>query len=362
MGFQAVTAAGPLIVEDRAEPPYPTDGERTVFVHGLWNETDAQVEQGVNSNPLMWPGETNGIMINGKTISDFGVVDDATVGLAVIEVDPASTYRFRFIGGTALSYTALAFEEHADLGVIEADGHYTQPAPAPEGIVQIGGGQRFSALLETKSCSELRALGKLDFYIQTETRERTYPVTNYAILRYADTCGGDASAAASFADPLPTDAYPAQKPLDMPPTINGYLDYALRPLASGADSGSGGFPAAAEVTRRVVLNAQVFEDGYYMWRDSNVSWGDSAAGAGASHHTVPYAPYLVGLYLNETGYLPDYDAAVANGGIDPRTQTFPARIGEVLEVVIQNLGADSRTGAAAGLVDVHPFHAHGGHI
>ncbi|KAK7743086.1 hypothetical protein SLS62_010719 [Diatrype stigma] len=365
VGFQAVTAAGPLIVEDRAAPPYQTDGERTVFVHGLWNETDAQVEQGVNDNPLAWPGETNGILINGKTISDSGVVDDATAGLAVIEVDPASTYRLRFVGSTALSYTALAFEAHgADvLRVVEADGHYTQPAPAPEGIIQIGGGQRFSALLDTKSCDELRDLGRLDFYIQTETRERTYSVTNYAILRYsADACGSGNSTSTDFADPLPTDAYPAQKPIDMPPTINGYLDYALRPLEGAEAEAGSGFPSAAEVTRRVVLNAQVFEDGYYMWRDSNVSWGDSAAGAGASHHTVPYAPYLVGLYRNDTAYLPDYDAAVANGGVDPRTQTFPARIGEVLEVVIQNLGADSRTGAAAGLVDVHPFHAHGGHI
>lgn len=345
-----------MIIEDKGEPPYPTDGERTIFVHGLWNETDAQVEQGVNSNPLAWPGETNGIMINGKTISDFGIVNDSTAGLAVIEVDPGKTYRLRFIGSMALSYTALAFESHDELQVIEADGSYTKPAPTE--IIQIGGGQRFSTLLQTKSCEELRDLGKLDFYIQTETRERDYTVTNYAILRYTNTCGsGDSSSSSStsFADPLPTDSYPTQKPIDIPPTINGFLDYQLQPLAPND------FPSASEVTRRVVLNAQVFEDGYYMWRDSNVSWGEGPLG-GAAPHTVPETPYLVGLYLNQTEYLPDYDAAVANGGVDPRTQTFPARIGEVLEIVIQNLGAESRTGLAAGMIDVHPFHAHGGHV
>lgn len=353
MGFQAVSAAGSLIVEDAAEPPYETDGERTVFLHGLWNRTDTEIEEMVNANPLNWPGETQGIMINGMTISNYGVVDPASAGLAVIPVEPNSTYRMRFIGGTALSYTAVGFEDHDELQVIEADGSYTRPAPTH--IMQVGGGQRFSALLQTKTCEELEDLGRLDFYIQTETRERTTVVTNYAILSYSDACGaegygGGGNSTASRR--LPTDSYPAERPVDLPPTINGFLDYELRPLQAND------FPSAAEVTRRVVVNVQAFEDGYVAWQDSNVSWSDLPLG----EHVVPEAPYLVALYLNETQYLPDWDAAVANGGVDPRFKTFPARIGEVLEIVFQNYGADSRTGAQDGLIDAHPFHVHGGHV
>jgi L-ascorbate oxidase len=47
--------------------------------------------------------------------------------------------------------------------------------------------------------------------------------------------------------------------------------------------------------------------------------------------------------------------ALANNGLDPITRAFPAQIGEVLEIVIQNTGAD------AGGLDAHPFHAHGSH-
>jgi len=49
------------------------------------------------------------------------------------------------------------------------------------------------------------------------------------------------------------------------------------------------------------------------------------------------------------------ERALANNGLDPVTSAFPAQVGEVLEIIIQNTAAD-----ANGL-DVHPWHAHGGH-
>ncbi|KAF4513658.1 hypothetical protein G6O67_000900 [Ophiocordyceps sinensis] len=63
-------------------------------------------------------------------------------------------------------------------------------------------------------------------------------------------------------------------------------------------------------------------------------------------------------------YLPDYDAAVAKGGRDPRTNTYPARVGEVIEVVLQQLGAFTPPGyeddeALTGALRLHPWHAHG---
>lgn len=44
-----------------------------------------------------------------------------------------------------------------------------------------------------------------------------------------------------------------------------------------------------------------------------------------------------------------------NNGIDAVNRAFVAEIGEVLEIVLQNTGAD-----ASGL-DAHPWHAHGAH-
>lgn len=85
--------------------------------------------------------------------------------------------------------------------------------------------------------------------------------------------------------------------------------------------------------------------GFITWATNHYPWTEA----------VPAEPYLVSLYKNDSLEFPDYNRALANNGIDPVTRAFPARIGEVLEIVIQNTGADT------GGLDNHPFHAHGAH-
>lgn len=340
-----MSTSGPLIVEDRNTSPYKTDGERIVYFQELFNETDTTIEQGLDSDPLVWSGETNGFMVNGKTISNYGVVDDSSATLDVITVEPGKTYRFRFIAATSLSLAIFQFQSHDGLQIIEADGSYTKPCPTD--IMQIGTGQRYSALLKTKSCSELQKTGQLDYYLQIESRERPSNVTNYALLRYKNSCSISSPAT------LPTNSYPSQAPLTLPPTINGFLDYKLQPIQPNS------FPSSSEVTRRVTLNVQQINDSYAIWQDSNVSWIPDASDP--LPHTSPSVPYLVALYQNESAYLPNYTAAVANGGVDPTTKTFPARIGEVLEIVLQQVGGLGENGNTGGGVDVHPWHAHGSH-
>lgn len=65
-------------------------------------------------------------------------------------------------------------------------------------------------------------------------------------------------------------------------------------------------------------------------------------------------PYLVEVYV--TGTTPNYTNAIANGGFDPETRTFPAKVGEVLDIVWENNNGPS------GGWDYHPMHAHGEHI
>lgn len=299
----------------------------------------------ITADPLIVFPETNGYMINGETISDFGVIDNSTATLRVFEVDPGKTYRFRLIAATTLSHAISAFEDH-ELQVVEADGHYTKPVSTD--VMQVGAGQRYSVLVNTKSCDELHQSGKFDYYFQVESRDRLSLTTNYAILRYQNTCGFSNNTIQR----LPTTSYPTQKPIDLPPTINDFLGYQLKPLYPN------NFPNASDVTRRIVINVQNTENGYYIWKDSNVSWSETPIG---HRYTTPSTPYLVSLYQNQTANLPDYEAAVANGGVDPKTQTFPARIGEVLEIVFQNIGGISYHNLTPGMQDVHPWHAHGGH-
>ena len=346
VGFQAVSCSGPLIVEDKV-PPYDVDGERVVHIQELFNETDTTIEQGLQATPFVWSGETNGFIINGKTISNFGVTDHSSCQLAVIDIEPDRMYRIRFIGAHSLSYSALGVEDHTDLQIIEADGQYTKPYSTT--FLQIGSGQRFSALLKSKTCNELKQFGKLDYYVQIESRERPSNITNYAILRYNKSCMVLANSSTSASNTT----YPSRKPIALPPTVPGFLDYVLQPLYPND------FPSASQVTRRIVLNVQQVLDKYIVWKDSNVSW--TADAIDSVPHTTASQPYLVSLYMNQTAYLPSYSAAVKNGGRDPSTNTFPAKVGEVLEIVFQNVGAHAIDNETGGGLDVHPWHAHGEH-
>lgn len=344
VGFQANTATGALIVEDPAGSPYKTDGERIIFLQEFWNQSDTQIERNLQSIPLKWPGEPNGWLINGKSISNSNAVDASTRALGVIDVEPNKTYRFRFIGATALSLALMGFEKHAGLEIIEADAAYTKPYPV--NLIQIGSGQRYSALFHAKSCSELKDDGKLDYYVQLESRERNSVVTNYAVLRYKNTCN-------LTAERVSTSTNPAEKPMILPPTIDGYLDYVLQPLKDN------NFPAAAEVTRRVMMNIQVVQNQYFIWTINNNTWSEDTNDRLPA--TTPRTPYLVNLYLNESAYLPNYAAALANGGIDPNTRTYPAKIGEVIEIVFQQYGGEADEGFVKGMLDTHPWHGHGAH-
>jgi L-ascorbate oxidase len=321
VGFQGVSCSGPLIIEERTRPPYDYDGERTVYLSDFFNETDTEISEGLAANPFVWSGETNAVLINGIGVSNtLAQSDTSSCPLATIAVQPGKKYRFRFIGATALSFVSLAFEGH-NLSVIEADGGYTKPVNTS--FMQVGPGQRYSALLITKTCDELQ--GQRRFWIQTETRERPTLYRGYALLVYSDECDIQV---------------PTTPPLTLPNTTLGWLDYELRPLAPND------FPSLDEVTRRVTLSMQMIVNGTIIWTENGLPW----------LWTFPSKPYLASLYQHDESGIPNYINAVANGGMDNRARAFPAKVGEVLEIVIQN------TGATSGGLDVHSFHAHGAHV
>ncbi len=59
------------------------------------------------------------------------------------------------------------------------------------------------------------------------------------------------------------------------------------------------------------------------------------------------------LYKNDSIEFPSKPRAAQNGGLDPISRAFPAEIGEVVDIVLLNTGADS------GDLDSYPWHAHG---
>jgi FtsP/CotA-like multicopper oxidase with cupredoxin domain len=119
VGFQAVSATGPLIVRHSQPLPHAYDEEQVILLTDFFNKTDAEVEIGLTSNPFVWSGESQAILVNGHGTAASSVSGDPGCSLASIYVDPGKTYRFRIIGSTALSFVSLAFEDHA-MEIIEA--------------------------------------------------------------------------------------------------------------------------------------------------------------------------------------------------------------------------------------------------
>lgn len=364
-GMQAMSACGALIVEDCDSSPYSYEDERILQFSDYSPRADGTASSGRGSR------NSDAILLNGKGIRNGDTADGSdSCSLEVIDVEPATTYRLRMIGATGLSHIIVGIEDHPDLLVVQVDGgEYTQPYPVE--YIQIGSGQRFDVLLTTKTEEELAADGKDTYYIQFETLERSSVLRGYAAIKYSTAAaktrrqlskpqgrqGQGSSYSSSSTSTTDSDSDvlqpPSDPPLSFPSETNDWLEYSLEPLFPDLSV----CPSLEEVTRRVLIDAQLLIGGNgddTVWRLAGQSWSEDDEAV----------PLLVDIYQRGQAAVPDYDAAMANYGWDPATKAFPVRIGEVLEVVIQNTGAvnadDSSQGS--GRVDAHPFHIHGQHV
>lgn len=407
---QGYTATGAMIVDETGPPPYQYDEDRVVFLSDYYAELDEQLldrirdrvnyrsdprsnnilingygcnsgdgVDGVSSEPIprsgpragmaaepsqgrgersangVWEDRRAGVNLRGGRRSGeenrgnnnnnnrggrsggrgrgraMAKRDVSTGALSSLNVEPGKTYRLRFVGAVGVSFMSVAFEGHDSMQIIEADGHYTKPFET--NVIQIGSGQRYSALLKTKTADQLN--GKNEYLMQVETRENNFgQLSAYAVLNY----GGTAESV--------DHKVPAGGAVEVPGTIYGWLDYELESLYGNS------YPSAAEVTRTIVMDVKLVQEDdasrpFVAWVVSNQTpWYEDSY----------EKPMLVAMYENDTSMLPNYDRAVANGGFDGEKLCFPAKIGEVLDIVIQN--HDSGSIAPAIL---HPFHAHGRH-
>ena len=166
------------------------------------------------------------------------------------------------------------------------------------------------------------------------TRERPTEDVFYAALNYP-----------GHTDP--TTLPPKTQPLTLPPTTFNFLDYQLAPLKENH------MPPSSAVTRRITVRVNQLNltsatpQIFWTLGDGKVPWTES----------YTPVPFLVSVYRNATGALPDFSRAQQHGGFDPTVRAFPARIGEVLDIALQQGGLP-----APAFRDAHPFHMHGLHF
>lgn len=333
VGYQSITAHGALVVEDRGAPPYEYVEDITLLMGDYYNHTDEQIVSGLQADPFDGAGPVTSIVVNGQTgHSGLGGAADLSCTPHVLRVKPGQVYRLRFIGATAKTIVTLGIESHTNLTVIEADGTYSQPFSTDH--INIAPGQRFSALLRTMSEAELRETNRSSFWIALENRERRQDWYAYALLQY------------DLPDAQSPQTVPTKSPVYLPETVYDWLEYSLQPLASTDD-----FPRSPTRTLRIKVTQQGIWNGSDFstaakWAFNNNSWNED----------MLRSPYLVDIYKHGEAAMPSYEAALANSGWDPMNQIFPAKIGEVIDIIWENSNIPDPQ------FHTQPLHVHGGHV
>ncbi|ETN36555.1 L-ascorbate oxidase [Cyphellophora europaea CBS 101466] len=333
VGFQTVSAIGPLIIEDVDGCPYEYDEERIIQITEYFNKSDDAIVEGLLVSPFVWSGEAMAILVNGNSAEakSEATEDDAGLegqcGPELIRVEPGKTYRFRNIAAAALSAMTYGIEDHDNLTIIEADGRYTKPATTDH--LELGSGMRFDYLLTTKTESELTTLNKHNFWIQIEIRDRPVNYTSYACLSYdGQGCG----------------AVPSQNsPIITLPHGTSWLEYTLEPLSPN------NFPTLSDVTRQVtIVTEQVNISGALVWHFNGQRLDVD--------HPRP-TPYLVDIYRQGAAAIPSPALTATNNSFSSAFNAYAASLGDVIDIVWLQ-----RPNIPAGGFDSHPLHAHGGHF
>jgi len=99
-----------------------------------------------------------------------------------MDVEASKTYLVRFVGAQALTYLRYKLADH-NFTIVQVDGgSYVKPLEVDH--IELAGGQRYAALLTTKSEEELERLGISVFLANISSYYRSGVVEGYALLRY----------------------------------------------------------------------------------------------------------------------------------------------------------------------------------
>ena len=104
-----------LIVEERAkeqQPPFEYAEDHVMVLTDIFYRNDSDIVKGLMGDPFLWSGETFNFALNGhsRTPNATSLQESTSCSYGVITVKPSTTYRFRFIGGMALSHVFVGFE------------------------------------------------------------------------------------------------------------------------------------------------------------------------------------------------------------------------------------------------------------
>eukprot|EP01018_Ginkgo_biloba_P037911 Gb_05999 [translate_table: standard] len=142
---------GSLIVDPAGKEPFTYDGELSVVLNDWWHKSTYEQAVGLSSNPFVWVGEPQSLLIEGRgryncSLGTSGTCNatNTQCGPFVLPVKPGKTYRLRIASVASLSALNFLIQGH-NMTVVEADGHYVEPVTLEN--LDVYSGESYSVLI-----------------------------------------------------------------------------------------------------------------------------------------------------------------------------------------------------------------------
>ncbi|XP_021714136.1 L-ascorbate oxidase-like [Chenopodium quinoa] len=327
--------------------PFTYDFDRSILLTDWYHKSALDHTVGLNSNPFVWVGEPQSLLIQGRgnfNCSAVSIASDPDVCNATrpectpfaLTVVPGKTYRLRIASLTSLSALNFEIEGH-NMTVVEADGHFVEPFVVKN--LFIYSGETYSVLVKAN-----------------QDPSRNYWATTNVVSRKPGTPTGKA-----IFNYYPN--RPEQDPPTTPTTGPMWNDSEPRLAQSLAIKAREGFiqpPPATSDKVIILLNTQNKVNGFTKWAINNVSF------------TLPTTPYLVALKDNRlrnklhhvfdqtpppTGYdWLNYDIHVNQSNVNATSSNgiYRNKFNTTIDIVLQNANMIN-----PNYSETHPWHLHG---
>ncbi|KAH7859601.1 hypothetical protein Vadar_003097 [Vaccinium darrowii] len=320
--------------------PYTYDYDRSIILNDWYHKSTYEQATGLSSNPFVWVGEPQSLLIHGKGWFDCSGLQADVCNATnpacsrspyVLTVVPGKTYRLRIGSLTALAALSFEIEGH-NMTVVEADGHNVEPFEVKN--LFIYSGETYSILIKAN-----------------QAPTRNYWAVSKVVSRNSTTPNGLA-----VFNYYPN--HPRRSPPTVPPVGPAWNDVNSR-LAQGQaiKARQGYIHSPPRISDRVIvmLNTQNTINGYTRWSINNVSYN------------IPDTPYLIAvkdkLYhvFDQTPPPDSYDfqnydisRKANNSNATTSNSLYKLQFNSTVDIILQNANTMTSNNS-----ETHPWHLHG---
>lgn len=337
VGVQDDTIQGPFIVhESQAHLENYSKNEIILHWGEWWHQSFHDRFDYYMSLQFIGDGGPDSVLLNGRSIyanTSISAASSDCKGFTYFDVEPNKTYLVRVIGALTFRTLGIAVQDHA-MTLVEIDAEPVQPHNVS--YLELSPGQRMALTLTTGN----HAAGSV-FPIVSNFRYRGqglgYTPNGYGFLRYVDPAAASKQESVSFlttplVKDLPNNVFPLA---DTP----GWITSELKPGASYPSD----FILSEPATRTIKLALKEI-----IMPDNTTRFITN----GREYVAEPWGNATMSL-IDRVLAEPDLGALDATDGFSLAHQTYPLGLGEIVDLVFQNVQLP------AGICVLHPWHTHG---